>query len=448
MINFGEVLINVLAIIGIIVAGGFLIFFLGDLLLSVLDPANSALKGKKDSYPQQTYFPEHTKEQLQQPEKTEALPYNTQQKFVDVDYAKALEEERLLKQAFENADKNLSAQVEPQPEKENDIFAQLRAEEEAFKREKFEAALKTKQAAMAKASESKFDEDEFNFDDIFFDDDFEDEDEEEVEIEEKPKEEKITLQEPQVQEQEEKVEKFSFAELPKNENLEDIERELDQKTKENEILRLELEEKIKELESIRIKSKEEKEKIALENAKNLEEKEKLEKERDSLLEMLKQVKEHQSIVNPEGANLMTLADYEQRLETLKERLKYNEKELRAIKKEYLPLMKVRKNLEADKKKLRAKEALVAKQKVMLYGVNKIVDIDEKKAKKLAEDLDLLDGLRLSVQHCEEVIKNSAERYPILETSYRILTTSIKEIKSDIARVEEQIRLLKNENKDN
>ena len=142
--------------------------------------------------------------------------------------------------------------------------------------------------------------------------------------------------------------------------------------------------------------------------------------------------------------MMTLKEYEARLEVLKERLKANEKDLKANKKEFLPLMRVKKNLDNDKKKLRRKEALVAKQKVVLYGVNNYVDIDEEKAKKLAEDLDLLDGLRLSVQHCEEVIAANKERYPILETTNRILTTVNKEIKADIAEVETAIAKLKAE----
>ena len=36
--GFGDAFISVLAIIGIILVGGFLIFFLGDLVLSFLDP--------------------------------------------------------------------------------------------------------------------------------------------------------------------------------------------------------------------------------------------------------------------------------------------------------------------------------------------------------------------------------------------------------------------------
>ena len=142
--------------------------------------------------------------------------------------------------------------------------------------------------------------------------------------------------------------------------------------------------------------------------------------------------------------MMTLKEYEARLEVLKERLKANEKDLKANKKEFLPLARVKKNLDNDKKKLRRREALVAKQKVVLYGVNNYVDIDEEKAKKLAEDLDLLDGLRLSVQHCEEVIAANKERYPILETTNRILTTVNKEIKADIQEVETAIAKLKAE----
>ena len=95
-----------------------------------------------------------------------------------------------------------------------------------------------------------------------------------------------------------------------------------------------------------------------------------------------------------------------------------------------------------------KEAIVAKQKVVLYGVNNYVDIDEEKAKKLAEDLDLLDGLRVSVQHCEEVMAQNAERLPILETTYNILTENNKNLKADIEDVERKIAELKAQNEDN
>lgn len=139
---------------------------------------------------------------------------------------------------------------------------------------------------------------------------------------------------------------------------------------------------------------------------------------------------------------LSIEEYEQRLEILKERLKANERDFKVIKKEYLPLAKIKKTLEKDNKKLRRKEALVAKQKVVLYGVNNYVDIDEEKAKKLAEDLDLLEGLRLSVQHCEEVMKANAERYPILESSYNILIDTNTNLKADIEECNAKIAQLK------
>ncbi len=134
-------------------------------------------------------------------------------------------------------------------------------------------------------------------------------------------------------------------------------------------------------------------------------------------------------------------DMEQYLETLRLRLKENEKELSANRKEFVPLRRVNKTLDSDKKKLRRKEAIVAKQKVMLYGVNNYVDIDEEKAKKLSEELDLLEGLRLSVQHCEEVMQKNVDRYPILERVNTFLTKNQKDLKADIASLEEQLKNL-------
>ena len=134
-------------------------------------------------------------------------------------------------------------------------------------------------------------------------------------------------------------------------------------------------------------------------------------------------------------------ELQQRLEVLKQRLKENEKELSANKKEFLPLRRVNMTLDSDKRKLRRKEAIVAKQKVVLYGVNNYVDIDEEKANKLTQELDLLEGLRLSVQHCEEVMQKNKDRYPILERANAFLNKNHDELKSDIADLEEKIRLI-------
>ena len=141
---------------------------------------------------------------------------------------------------------------------------------------------------------------------------------------------------------------------------------------------------------------------------------------------------------------MTLEELESSLADAQEKLKQNEKELRQCKKEFVPLRRVKKTLENDEKKLRRKEALVAKQKVVLYGVNNYADIDEEKAKKLAEDLDLLDGLKLSVQHCQEVMSKNKERYPLLEKIFNLLSSQNAEIKDEIKKLQDAISTLKGE----
>ena len=139
-----------------------------------------------------------------------------------------------------------------------------------------------------------------------------------------------------------------------------------------------------------------------------------------------------AVVKPVDADVERL---EAELADAQERLRANEKELRQCKKEFIPLRKVKRTLENDEKKLRRKEALVAKQKVVLYGVNNYADIDEEKAKKLAEDLDLLDGLKLSVQHCHEVMANNEERYPLLEQIYNLLSTKNADLKEEVRRLQ-------------
>lgn len=132
-----------------------------------------------------------------------------------------------------------------------------------------------------------------------------------------------------------------------------------------------------------------------------------------------------------------------RLDILTQRLTDSEKELKTNKKEYLPLARIKRHLEADKAKLRRKEAIVAKQKVVLFGVNNYV-VDPEKEKKLSEDLDILDALRLSVQHCEEVMKDNEDRYPILEKTNGILTKQVEDTKNDISDIQARIAKLQDD----
>ena len=176
-------------------------------------------------------------------------------------------------------------------------------------------------------------------------------------------------------------------------------------------------------------------------ADNTEVVEKVEEEVEEVKEEEQPVKEDVVIPASIYATL-TLDQLNARLEKLKDRLKLNEKELKANRKEYLPLARVKKTLERDEQKLRRREAIVARKKVILYGVNNYVDIDEEKAKKLSEDLDLLDGLRLSVQHCEDVMATNKDRFPLLETTNKILVQVNHDLKDDIAEVMDAIEIYK------
>ena len=103
------------------------------------------------------------------------------------------------------------------------------------------------------------------------------------------------------------------------------------------------------------------------------------------------------------------------------------------------------DLEKYQTKLRRKDTMVAKKKVALYGVNNYVDIDKEKAEKLANDLELLDGLRLSVSHCEEVIEQNKDRFPILERTNKILEEQIEHLEADLAAANETLRKIREEN---
>ena len=66
---------------------------------------------------------------------------------------------------------------------------------------------------------------------------------------------------------------------------------------------------------------------------------------------------------------------------------------------------------------------------------------------MAEDLDHLDGLKLSVQHCEEVMKKNEERYPLLERMYNVLSARNEELKNDIAYYKQEIAKLEAEDEE-
>lgn len=355
----GTVILNVVIVLGIIIAGGFLIFFLGDLLMSIVNPRGEEERVKLKRKESAKRF---TK-------KVEALPYDQQAEIKEeTPVAGAIIEEVHADEEVKEEAAEAAPVVEEYKAEEEDAEP---TEEEKLAEAR--AALERRKAEILKRMQEQIESD--------------DEDEEEAEAEEEPAE----------------------------EAEEDVEEEVEETVEvdeEKEQMRAELEEAKKELEAERARYEE-------------------------LAAKMNSAEAEATVVT--GSK----EDYEAQKVELEARLRDNEKELKACKKEYIPLAKVNKTLANDEKKLRRKEAIVAKQKVMLYGVNNYEDIDEEKAKKLAEELDLLDGLKLSVQHCHEVMDANKDRFPVLEKMYYILKTQNEHIKADLLEVNNALAALAN-----
>lgn len=130
--------------------------------------------------------------------------------------------------------------------------------------------------------------------------------------------------------------------------------------------------------------------------------------------------------------------YENRLEVLEKELKEVQAELKANKKDFLPLQKVYKTYARDEVKLRRQEALVVNQKVNAYGVNKKVKISDDKKAKYDENVKKLKELKESVDSCLIVIEQNKDRYPILEKNNRLLTKQVDRLTEDITSVQEAL----------
>lgn len=434
-----EVLKYILIVLGIVIIGAFIIYALASLMLAIVDPHAKDSSNNAENANQTTQINQQINYQqpmlLNQPTEQPAPVEEEkieQSDVKDVDLDKAREEELALLQA-------------------NNV-EEINAEEENFIKEK-QKDIEERITSKTQEEQEEQTEDEIDLDDIFVDSNNEEveESQEEVEVEESQQsseDEDIEALINKILAESEENDEEEVEEQPvETQEVEAIEEVVEESAQAEELAESEVndeqDERIKALEEELARQKEEYESKLkdVENAKDKESNDRIEELERKLAEAEKQIQETDNKLP--GATL-SLEEYEARLEVLKERLAINEKEFRSVKKEYLPLAKIKKSYEKDKVKLRRKEALVAKQKVVLYGVNNYVDLDEEKAKKLSEDLDLLDGLRLSVQHCEEVLKQNEDRLPILENSYNILLSTNENLKADIAECVAKIEELKSE----
>ena len=361
----GTVILNVVIVLGIIIAGGFLIFFLGDLLMSIFSPKKDAkvIAEKK----------EKEVEKLQE-EINKLSPENAEEVKAMPEVAALLNEQSVKVEAY-------NPEEEDKVEENEAVEETVETEEEQPAEEDDEDARNAYIEARRRELMERLA--------MISDEEDEEEEEETVDVDEVDEE---TL-----------------------EDEEEIEEEED-----NSGLVEEIADAKRALEAERAKSQ-------------------------ALLAELNAIKAEVASQDRGEEVFLSEEDYETRLEVEEEKLKQNEKELRACKKEFIPLRRVKKTLESDEKKLRRKEALVAKQKVVLYGVNNYSDIDEEKAKKLAEDLDHLDGLKLSVASCQEVMAKNAERYPLLEKMFNILSSQNEQIKATIERTKNELAKLRAKN---
>ena len=173
-----------------------------------------------------------------------------------------------------------------------------------------------------------------------------------------------------------------------------------------------IKEKLKELDELKLdkdKLDAEKEellkykKVALDRENELEQ---MSQEREQLERELEELRQRGENQKP----YYSREHYEQKLAELEAELKETEKDLRSNKREFVPLQRIKKSYDRDQEKLRRKEAIVAKQKVAIYGSKNSANIDPKRKEKLEEDVKVLKELKESVFHCEQVLNQNKDRY--------------------------------------
>ena len=439
-------ILNVLAIIVLVFAIGFIILLLVDLVLGCIDGKRGVLffrnrkntnrdneilmKYNSDINLNDSYYIQNNDKNLTLEFDKEYEKENKEVQNNNIDFSKAEDEQKLVEE-----NKN----VEPYKEENEDFTFINKVSPELEK----EIDLEETVPSLPKVELNEIDEDEdFDFD--FMDDEEDEEDDDDKSIEEilqAIKQRNMMARNRFLKEQEIEAD-FEEDETIKSEEevIEDLKQEkeeVEEAVKEVETIEVEDNSKNEEIEKLNAIIKELNEKIEQEQKKNQEIKENAKKELESLKQELDKKVEPAS----ENVTEQTLTDLEEELVKLQERQKQNDKDLKQNKKEYIPLARNEKTLANDEEKLRRRTAIVAKKKMVIYGVNNYVQ-DEEKEKKLQEDLDLLEALRNSVNHCKEVMELNKDRYPVLKRTNEILTRNAENLENDILALEEKIKNVK------
>lgn len=466
MLEVLNVILDVLGILAIICLGAFVVVLIGDLILSTFDGHEGVFfhKSKKQKYDDQTAV-----NNAPQSNEPTVVPYyqTVEEPVVEepkeevvsaVDFQKAADEQKMLQSRGvikepAKVDEPMFTDIEDEEDteladaiKETTKVAldQIASEEEQRKQEELARKQKEEQERLEKErlEQERLEKERLEKERL----------EQEKAKAKKPEKEIVYVQAPV------KEEDPSVKELRKlREDIFSLRRsafkdlqEAKESNEQNEIIQTkreynrQIKAKLKELDELKLDKDNlnaEKEELLKYKKVALDRKNELELMSQEREQLEKELEELRSRGDSNQKPYYSREYYENKLAELEAELKETEKDLRSNKREFIPLQRIKKSYDRDQEKLRRKEAIVAKQKVVLYGVNNYVDIDEEKANKLTQELDLLEGLRLSVQHCEEVMQKNKDRYPILERANAFLNKSHDELKTDIADLEEKIRLI-------
>ncbi len=453
MLEVLNVILDVLGILAIICLGAFVVVLIGDLILSTFDGHEGVFfhKSKKQKYDNQP-----TVESTPQPEQPSVVPYYQtieeepapepvveEEQVSAVDFQKAADEQKMLQ----------SKGIIKEPAKVDEpMFTDIEDEED---NELADAIKETSQIALKQIAQ---------------------ESEDEKRKEEERKQEELRQQQEELKRQQEELERKaqevknekevvyiqapveeedpSVKELKKlREDIFALRRsafkdlqEAKESNEQNEIIQTkreynrQIKEKLKELDELKLdkdKLDAEKEellkykKVALDRENELEQ---MSQEREQLERELEELRQRGENQKP----YYSREHYEQKLAELEAELKETEKDLRSNKREFIPLQRIKKSYDRDQEKLRRKEAIVAKQKVAIYGSKNSANIDPKRKEKLEEDVKVLKELKESVFHCEQVLNQNKDRYPVLEKANKILTKTYNRLLSDIESVKAAI----------
>lgn len=426
-----QAFLGIIAIIGIVIVVGGIIAFLGHVVIGAFDNEDRTTKQPKQEVMDYTQY----KQQNLLAEQNKQQDYD----FESINEAKAQKEQELVQDSKED---DLFKLIDENDSNLDEIENRLKKQNEESKEvERPATDVKTLEDAPMAVEENKEDsDDDVDIQNLIDEINNEVVDEEKEKADEKTEDVNPVLAEYDInkimseteQDTDDKTAEESIEES--EQAVAETEPEVED-NKENEVTTetTETAEPVEEtVEEAVEEQPEEKVEAVEESNKELEDANKRIAELTSKIDELNKQLSAQPVATTEVVTIdMTEDECLNRIAVLEERLKNAKKDYKTNMKEYRPLKKVMNDLDRYQTKLRRKETVFAKKNVALYGVNNYVDLDKEKQEELEQELELLNGLRASVTHCEEVIEANKDRFPILERTNKILEEQIAQLESDL-----------------